>query len=261
MEEIYMNRRKSFLCGATSLAIMAAVLIAHAAINTQGLVGRWIFNEASGITANDSSGFGDNGMLSGATLFTSDLQRGQVLSITGISGMAGIPYSHNLEPYQGTISVWVKPALASWGVVLQHQTDKLLRCTTQYGGAAYDIRLSNTGGVIADFANDDPKTCSRSPQTMLTSPANSAPLNQWTHIVSRWDGAGTLSLFVNGKQVAKSSYIPNPTYGLSYHGTTPVVVGTLPGGSQSYYGLVSDLRIYSRALSNTEISNIYLNQQ
>lgn len=255
-----MNRRKSILWGGTSLGILAAVLVAHATIISNGLVGRWIFDETSGITAYDSSGFADNGMLSGATLFTSDLQRGQVLSVAGISGMVGIPYSQRLEPIQGTISVWVKPTLATWGLVLQHQTDKLLRCPTQYGGAAYDIRLSSGGGVIADFANDDPKTCTKSPQIMLNSPPNSAQLNQWTHIASRWDGT-TLSLFVNGKLAAKGSYSPNPTYGLSYHGNTPVVVGTLPGGTQSYYGLVSDLRIYSRALSNTEIANIYLNKQ
>ena len=257
-----MTGRKSLLWGGTSLAIMAAVLVAHATIITDGLVGRWIFNEASGITAGDSSGFADNGMLSGATLFTSDSQRGQVLSITGISGMVGIPYNQRLEPAQGTISVWVKPTLASWGIVVQHQTDKLLRCSgSQFGGSAYDIRISNTGAAMADFANDDPKTCTRSPQAMLSSSANSAPLNKWTHITTRWDGIGTLSLFVNGKLAAKSAYSPNPTYGLSYHGTAPVVVGTLPGGNQSYYGFVSDLRIYSRALSDTEIANIYLNQQ
>ena len=175
--------------------------------------------------------------------------------------MVGIPYNQQLEPAQGTVSVWVKPTLASWGIVVQHQTDKLLRCPTQYGGAAYDIRISSTGVPIADFANDDPKTCSKSPQTMLAGPANAAPLNKWTNLVARWDGIGTLSLFANGKLVAKSSYNPNPTYGLSYHGNAPVVIGTQPGGNQSYYGFVSDLRVYSRALSDTEISNIYLNQQ
>ena len=256
-----MNRRKYLLGGGTALAIAAIALVAQAAIISNGLVGRWMFNEPSGITAYDSSGFSDNGMLSGASLFTSDSQRGQVLSISGISGVVGIPYNARLEPSRGTISVWVKPNLASWGDIVQHSTDLLLRCPTPYGGAAYDIRVSSTGSPMAIFANDDPKTCSKSPQIVLNGPSNIVQLNKWTHLVARWDGVGTLSLFANGKQVDKASYNPNPTSGLSYHGNSGVFVGTQPGGTLSFSGSISDLRIYSRALSDAEITGIYVNQQ
>jgi hypothetical protein len=255
-----MNRKNYLLGGGTALAIAAIALVAQAAIISNGLVGRWMFNEPSGITANDSSGFSDNGTLSGATLFASDSQRGQVLSISGISGVVSIPYDARLEPARGTISVWVKPTLASWGDIVQHSTDSLLRCPTRFGGAAYNIRVSSSGSPIAIFANDDPKTCSKSPQTVLTGPANIVQLNKWTHLVARWDGS-TLALFANGKQVSKANYSPNPTYGLSYHGNSGVFVGTQPGGSLSFSGSISDLRIYSRALSDTEITGIYANQQ
>ena len=257
-----MNRtRTTKIAGGILGAIAAFALVAQAAIITDGLVGRWIFNEASGITAYDSSSSGNNGMLSGATLFTSDSQRGQVLAISGISGLVDVPYNGVLEPFRGTISVWVKPNLAQWGDVVQHPTNALLRCPSQFGGSAYDIRISNTGAAEAIFANDDPKTCAKAPQNVLSSPANTVPLNKWTHLVATWDGVGTLSLYANGRQVAKAAYAPNPTYGLSYSGKAGVFVGTLPGGSMSYSGSVSDLRIYSRALSSTEISNIYLKQQ
>jgi concanavalin A-like lectin/glucanase superfamily protein len=256
-----MNHRKTTILTGTLLAsILALALVASAAVITSGLVGRWIFDESSGITAFDSSGFGNNGTLSGAALFTSDLQRGRVLAISGISGMIGIPYNARLEPSRGTLSVWVKPNIASWGDIVQHPTDLLLRCPSQFGGIAYGIRVSNVGAPVAIFANDDPKTCAKSPQTILSGPANAVPLNKWTHIAARWDG-GSVTLFANGKVAAKANYNPNPTYGLSYHGNGAVFVGTQPGGTLSYSGSVSDLRIYSRALSDTEISNIYLNQQ
>jgi hypothetical protein len=202
-------------------------------------------------------------MLSGAALFTPDPQRGQALAISGISGIIDIPYNSRLEPAQGTISVWVKPNMSSWADIVQHQTGSLLRCSAmvQYGGAAYDIWISSSGAPMAIFANDDPKTCVKSPQNVLTGPANTVQVNKWTHLVARWDGVGTLSLFANGKQVSKMSYTPNPTRGLSYSGNSGVYVGTIPGGTFSFSGSVSDLRIYSRALSDTEISNIYLNQQ
>jgi hypothetical protein len=257
-----MNRTKTTaIAGGILAVIVTFALIAQAAIITNGLVGRWIFNEASGITANDSSGFGDNGLLSGATLFTPDSQRGQVLSITGISGVVTIPYNSRLEPAKGTVSVWVKPTLSGWGDVVQHPTSQLLRCPTSYGGAAYDIRISNTGQPMAIFANDDPKTCTKSPQNVLSGPANTVPLNKWTHIAATWDGVGTLLLYANGRQVTKTSYSPNPTHGLSYAGNTPLYVGTQPGGSMAYNGYVSDVRIYSRALSAAEITNIYSLQQ
>ena len=53
-----MNRTKTTaIAGGILGVIVAFALIAQAAIITNGLAGRWIFNEASGITANDSSGF------------------------------------------------------------------------------------------------------------------------------------------------------------------------------------------------------------
>src|SRR5258708_29477666 len=114
---------------------------------------------------------------------------------------------------------------------------------------------------MIQIANDNPKTCSKSPQLVVYGSANQVPLNTWTNMVMRWDGVGTLNLFINGRMQGKGSYSPNPTKGLSYDGSFPVSVGSSLGGSQEFAGSISDLRIYDRALSNTEISNIYSLQQ
>ena len=261
-----MNRRKSVLIFGTVLAAMAMLsLIAHAAITTTGLVGCWLFNEASGITAHDLSGFGDTGTLSGTlqgtAIFASDPVRGQVLSINGISGNVGIPYASQLEPFSGTISVWVKPTLATTTDVVEHPTTTLLRCNRVVYSYAYGIRVYSTGMPMIQVANDDPKTCVKSPQTVVYGSANQVPLNQWTHLVMRWDGKSTLNLFVNGSLAGKGSYSPNPTKGLSYDGGQGVSVGSSLTGTLEFGGSISDLRIYSRALSDTEISNIYALQQ
>ena len=256
-----MNRRRTTIVAGTLLAFLIVVsLVANAAIITTGLAGRWIFNEASGITAYDSSGFNDDGTLQGAALFAADAARGQVLLINGISGLVGIPYNSRLEPFSGTVSVWVKPALATTADIVQHRTETLLRCNKAVSAYAYGIRVYDTGMPMIQIANDDPKTCSKAPQIVVYGSSNQVPLGKWTHLAMRWDGLGALNLFVNGKLAGKSSYNPNPTKGLSYSGNASVGVGSSLGNFE-YNGSISDLRIYSRALSNTEIANIALNQQ
>ena len=256
-----MNRNRLALIAGILLLSIGMSLIAHAAIITSDLAGRWIFNEVSGITAYDSSQFGNNGTLQGAALFTTDPTRGPVLSISGISGRVGIPYAQALEPFRGTISVWVKPTLATTADIIQHPTNSLIRCNKQVNAYAYGLRVYSTGMPMVQIANDDPKTCSRSPQIVVYGSSNQVPLNKWTHLVMRWDGVGTLNLFANGKLSGKASYNPNPTNGLSYSGNQSVSVGSALAGGLEFGGYISDLRIYSRPLSNTEISGIYLNQQ
>ena len=257
-----MNRRNpKMIAGLLVMGALVVTLAARAATITSDLAGWWLFDETYGITANDSSGNANNGLISGAALFTSDVTRGYVLSFDGISGQANIPYNQVLEPAAGTVTIWVKPTLATVGDVVQHGTDSLARCQRTGTWYAYGLRIQKNGAPVAIFANDKPKTCSRQPQILVTGPASSAPLNKWTNLAMRWDGVGTLSLFVNGKKAGSTRYSPTPGTGLSYHGNFPVQVGAgLVGTDLEYAGMVDDLRVYSSALSDAEIKSIYLGQ-
>src|SRR5689334_13707035 len=106
-----MNRKSILVLGGTLVAGLAITLAAHAAILTSGLVGRWIFNEGSGINALDSSTMGNNGILAGSSSFiTNDAQKGSVLNIYGPSGEVDYPVTKTLQPAVGTLMVWVKPS-------------------------------------------------------------------------------------------------------------------------------------------------------
>jgi hypothetical protein len=264
VRSMIIRRKFAIWLGAGLVTALAVAFSVQAAI-TSGLAGRWIFDDGSGITANDSSGFGNNGTLAGSAMFiTNDPDRGSVLNIYDFSGEVDFPYTPALEPATGTISIWVKPTVAQLADVVHVNTDLLIRCNMSGNFYAYNLRLDNKGRPYAIIANDSPKTCSRSPQITIFGSPNQVPLNQWTHLAMRWDGS-TLSLFANGKRVGATRYDGNPTEGLSYHGTYPVKVAAAmwdqTNGFLEYTGAVSDFRIYSRALSDSEISDIAQNAQ
>jgi len=254
------NRAKA-LTGIIFLVILSVALTTQAAINTNGLVGRWIFNEGYGITANDSSGHGNNGTLSGAAGFiANDPLKQSVLNVYGISGVVTYPYTTTLQPFAGTICVWVKPDVAEQADIVRLDTNLLIRTNMAGNYYAYDLRVTSTGQLVGMLANDDPKTGPRQPQITVSTAANTVPVGQWTHVAMEWDGTSAFYVLVNGKLAGKTTYYPNPTEGLSYHGQYPLKAAAANydygNGFLEYTGELSDLRVYSRALTSKEIYGI-----
>jgi hypothetical protein len=81
-----------------------------------------------------------------------------------------------------------------------------------------------------------------------------APLGQWTHIVGEIDGEYT-KFYVNGKLVDKD---PVSEYDIHMsNGNSPLRIGTADMDS-FYKGSIDELRIYNRALSDSEVNQLYL---
>ena len=76
------------------------------------------------------------------------------------------------------------------------------------------------------------------------------PINTWTHLAVTYNGS-TLTLYRNGVAVATSTV----------SGTLSPTTGTLQIGASQFgeyfKGLIDEVRIYNRALSDTEIQTIY----
>ena len=235
---------------------------------TQGIVGWWLFNQTNGLVAVDSSGSYDDGIendgtLTGAAVFTGDATRDQVLNVYNISGEVDMPVSPVFQPVTGTISVWVKPTLSEVADVVREDTTSLVRCNISETVYAYDIRIESNGAPQAVIANDNPKTCNKTNSIIASGAKNTVKPNVWTHLAMVWNGSDVL-IYANGVQAGSAAYSPNPTLGLSYTPDQPVkVAAPLPqlSGTYEYEGDVSDLRIYSRALSATEIKDIAVNGQ
>lgn len=242
------------------LVVLAAVVVGRADVSNAGLVGWWRFDEASGVVAHDTSGSGNNGIVSGLAYFTDDPQMGQVLEVAGPSGQVEIPHSPVLEPETGTIVLWIKPSEKQYADLVYKKTNRLIERDVPYVVYVYLVRLYANGAIQACIANDNPDI--KWLQLVNWTPAQVVNIGEWNQVAMRWDNRAW-TIFVNGKLVLVQPYTPTPGSGLSYSGNFPVMVGahffepSANNGFFDYRGRMSDLRLYSRPLSEDEIAALY----
>ena len=81
-----------------------------------------------------------------------------------------------------------------------------------------------------------------------------APLNQWNHVCMTWDGS-TSNYYLNGNLAGSNTAdsgpipsVPNPVF-IGYAGP-----GTNPGTPECFTGLIDNVRLYSRAVTATDVA-------
>src|SRR5207248_324381 len=77
--------------------------------------------------------------------------------------------------------------------------------------------------------------------------AAALPLDTWTHLATTYDGS-TLCLYVNGTQAASRS-VGGPISG----STSPLRIGGNNVWGEYFNGVLDEVRVYNRALSQAEI--------
>ena len=197
-----------------------------------GLVAAYGFEEPSGTAVNDASGRGHNGTLSGATRSTSG-RFGSALSFDGVNDWVTVPDHNELDLTTGvTMSAWVNPtALGSvYRTVLMKE---------QPGGLIYTLYAGDGTGKPSGhvFTTSEQRA---------TGPTNT-PVNAWTHLASTYDGT-TLRTYVNGTQVASRALT-----GLLRTSTGVLRIGGTSVWPEWFAGRIDEVRLYSRALTPTEI--------
>jgi hypothetical protein len=204
---------------------------------SEGLVGWWPFDEGSGTTANDSSGNNNNGTLvNGPTWTTGKL--GGALSFDGVNDYVGLgnPSSLNFSG-QITFGAWIKP-----------QANDGLRNI-----AAHGYRLSPNQEVFFRINTGSYQVGSWDGDSRVTSYAIPAEdVNNWVHLVGLYDGSNW-KLYRNGVAVSSASYsvgaiTVSENWAIGARGT---------GTERFFNGLIDDVRLYNRALSDTEIKALY----
>ena len=181
----------------------------------------------------DQSGTGNIGTLSNTSWAGAGLGKyGNALSFNGTNSLVNVADSASLHLTTGmTLEAWVKPtALSSWNTVLFKER------TGYYADALYANTGSNrpSANAYTTVDNDIRATAQ-------------VPLATWTHLAATYDGS-VLALYVNGVQAATliaSGSIISSTGALRIGGNT--IWG------EYFNGLIDEVRIYSRALSATEI--------
>ena len=206
------------------------------------------FNEASGTTAADSSGNGNNGTIAGAARVTGQVGFGGALQFNGTSSIVNIAHSASLALTNGmTLEAWVNPSANAgsgandgWRTVIMKE-----RSTTGLAYALYgndgDSNASRPAGYIRNNGTD-----------VEAAAGPAIALGVWTHLAVTYDGT-TLRLYVNGvlrNSLTAAGGINASTAPLRIGGNT---VFSVPG-TEYFAGLIDEVRIYNRALSAAEIT-------
>jgi TM2 domain-containing membrane protein YozV len=198
-----------------------------------GLVAAWGFNEGTGTTVADVSGNNNTGTITGATWSTQG-RFGGALTFNGTSNVVVVNSAPSLNLTAAmTVSAWVYPTASQsgWRTIVQRQVD------------AYFLHASNSAGALRPAGGGT----FNGTNTYVGGPSAIA-VNTWTHLAVTYDGA-TIRLFVNGTQVATT-----PQTGSIETNTNPLRIGGNTYG-EYFQGRIDDVRIYSRALTATDIQS------
>ena len=148
---------------------------------------------------------------------------------SGSSSWVSIPYGAGIDPSvtPTTFSMWVKPTVISDSMFFSLGFNTVARMYLGIQGGDWEMGIQNSawGAGPTDATTD------------------------WTHIVVSMDGANA-KMYVNGIFNHQKAYT-------SYSFLNDFNVGRNPAGNYYFNGAVSNLKIYSRALSDTEIKSLY----
>jgi hypothetical protein len=226
------------------LALALLLSTAFAPTAHASLVAYWRFDEANGTTAYDLSGNGNDGVIVGGAVYSSDVPppgpfpgHEWSLQLDGVDDGVIIPDSPTLQPTSGiTIEAWIKPAPGAW-VVLGKQYSN--------GNAnSFQIEL-RSGGPLNFILSDTSQN-----QHMCTGPT--LPSNVWQHIAASWDGA-TMRLYVDAQEVASVAYAGDVGYDAH-----PMLIGGDDDGTGSlgcclFSGLMDEVQIWDEAIIPTPV--------
>jgi hypothetical protein len=196
-----------------------------------GLVAAYGFEEPSGTLAADGSGNGNGGAVNGATR-TVDGRFGSALVFDGVNDSVDLPGLGTFYKTGFTLEAWVRKTSAATednGVVGTW-------VGPQGGGPMIWVSSNSiwTGTLATGLAN------------YLTS--GQAPVaGQWQHVAFSYNGS-TARFYVNGAEVANRPFSGNVGDSNTWR------IGAYSSTAMGFFdGTIDEVRIYNRALTQTEI--------
>ncbi len=235
---------KSVSCLLMGLAALIQVGAAFGA--DPSLIGYWPMDEGTGTVAYDVSGNGNNGTLSRtATGTLPTWVGGKFGSSVQLNGSNNWIDCGNAPIFdltsQVTLAAWVYPARAA---ATGHE------CYITKGDLTYTLKEASTSGnVEMNIYNAGWHTATLTGRT-------AADNNTWYHLAGTFDGSN-IKLYLNGAVAATTAWS-----GTIATSTTNVCIGRdgAPSAGQRYYsGRIDDVRIYNRALTETEVAGLLIN--
>jgi len=214
-----------------------------------GVVGAWHFDEGNGTIAHDTSGEGNDGTLYDDNTTNDDGNTppqwvdgkfGKALEFDGSDDYVEVPDSPSLDVQeQFTILAWCK--------------------ITEFANT-YPRILAKAGAYSLHFVEStkELRGAIQSNTTIVEVESNSVfDTNKWYFVAFVFDSTlsgDQMKLYVNGEfdNSKTTAYKPNIN-------AKPVLIGNYEGLVRHFNGTIDEVRIYNRALSGEEISDLYNN--
>lgn len=230
--------------------LLAAPLVARADI-TSNLVGLWQLEETSGTSAADSSGNANNGTYTNSPTLAQSGAFGTSKAVAFAAASSQYVALPNLSASLGdnaTLACWIKlntatPAAAS--------ASGICNLGPILAGNASHYPYTDGLAYLSIFRFSNNTTCSRVNSIAL--PGGVTRTN-WHHFcITTTPGTNGWKLYINGSLVTQATGITGV-----YYDADLWALGRSSDGT-SYYidGKLDDARIYSRALSATDVAELY----
>ena len=186
---------------------------------------------------------GNNGILQGGATFASG-EVGQAFSFDGVDDQVVVPHNANQNGgTQITIDAWVNPIDAGHGRSIANK-----RSPSNIGGYTLET-------VHSPFGPDNSLQwviMIGGTFRTLQSPANVLTVGTFQHVAATYDG-GTMRLYVDGVEKANMAVT-----GAIDPVTDPFVIGrNVFAPADVWHGLIDELEVFNRALSQSEIQAIF----
>ena len=217
---------------------------------TNGLVGWWTLDGKDiSDKVYDISGQGNNGYIYGVATTSAKIigKIGQALTFKGVTGN----YVRVTDPSSGaldfpadqnfTYTMWFKRASGTASVFL------LSKGSTGTADTGYSFVLSGGKTLLGELSK--PGEAAR-----LTVAGSTINDNNWHHLVVAHNRTGNMVIYLDGIQNATRDI---SAYNVDLSNSTNFLIGAATSGAGAFPGLIDDVRIYSRALSASEVSALY----
>ena len=135
-----------------------------------------------------------------------------------------------------TISAWIKPNTPMWDfnpIVVKRDYQSGYTLEVQYGNVSFWPYITG--------------------RSLISSPSATLVPDQWNHVVGVYNGT-TVSLYLNGDSIGTPTYAPGGIQTTS----SELDIGHDPSYPwRSFPGLIDEVLIFNRAISTSEIQDIY----